>query len=140
MSTASTAEPQVRIPRSANPVPTSPRRPSRALPVPVYAAGALVLVAALIVGAKQVGWFATSGRVDGEGKAITLTTSSTGGDIKGWMTLQQVIDGFGVSKAELYAAFGIPASVSTDTGVGPLGEEVEGFDVPTLRAWIDARG
>lgn len=140
MSTDTSAVPMVRIPRSANPVPTPTRRVSRRVPAALYAAGSLMLITVLIAGAKQVGWFATSGRVDpATGQAITLTAESTGADLKGWMTIEQFLDAFGLDKAAFYAEFGLPADVPTSEKLGPLGEAVPGFELEQLRTWVDAR-
>ncbi len=130
---------QLRIPRSANPIPTTPRLQHRALPIPLYALGALALITGLLVLSTQLGWFVTSGKVDGTGNRITLTSSSSGADLKGWMTIQQVLDAFGVSKQEFYGAFGLPSDLATDEKLGPLGESVPGFALEDVRTWLDVR-
>ena len=141
MSTDTSSVPMVRVPRSAQPVPTPTRRASRPVPALLYAGGSLVLITALIAGAKQVGWFATSGRIDpATGQAITLTAASTGADLKGWMTIQQFLDAYNLDKATFYADFGLPAGIATSEKLGPLGEEVPGFELEQLRTWVDARG
>ena len=63
-------------------------------------------------------------------------------DVKGWMTVQQVLDAFPVTKAALYEHFGIPADTPTDATLSSLKEtgSLTGFDVPTLRTWLGERG
>jgi hypothetical protein len=46
-------------------------------------------------------------------------------DIKGWMTLQQVADGLGLSIDEVYQAGGIPADVSPDSALKDLEDVIE---------------
>ena len=129
--------PMLRIPRSADPIPTVQRVRSRVLPIPVYIATAAILIPALIAVGINAGWFVTTGRVDASGQAIELTSQSAGADIRGWMTLQQLLDGFGMSAAEFSAVF--PAAASADTSL-KLGELSEGgaFSLEDVRAWVDA--
>ena len=53
--------------------------------------------------AQALGFWTTSGR-----DAVDIT-KLTPADLKGWMTLQQVIDGLPISQAELYQVGGIPS-------------------------------
>ena len=53
--------------------------------------------------AQALGFWTTSGR-----DAVDVT-KLTPADLKGWMTLQQVIDGLPISQAELYQVAGIPS-------------------------------
>lgn len=46
-------------------------------------------------------------------------------DIKGWMTLQQVADGLGLSIEEVYQAGSIPAEVSPDSALKDLEDVIE---------------
>jgi hypothetical protein len=54
-------------------------------------------------------------------------------DLKGWMTLQQVIDGVGISQADLYRLANIPADLPTSTALKDLEPLVPDFEVSTLR-------
>jgi hypothetical protein len=134
--------PMVRIPKSANPIPTMPRRASRAISVPRYAGGALLLAVGLLLGAQQLGWYGTSGKgVGTEGGRVSLTAgTSIGLDVKGWMTVQDVLDAFPVTQDALYSQFAIPSGTPTDTGLGSLSEASDGsFDIPALREWLDSQ-
>ncbi len=132
-------QPMLRIPRSANPTPTATRLAHRRVPVRLYLGGAAAVIVGLLAASMQLGWFSTSGRVDADGQAVTLTASSTGADLKGWMTIQQVLDAYGITKADFYRTFAIPSDVATDATLGPLGESVPGFELTLVRTWIDAR-
>jgi len=94
-----------------------------------------LLVAALLgtaLVAQAAGLWSTSGR-----DAVDVTRM-TPADIKGWMTLQQVIDGVGVSQAELYALVDIPADLPTSTALKDMEALVPDFSVETLRENLTA--
>jgi hypothetical protein len=77
--------------------------------------------------AQAAGFWSTSGR-----DAIDME-SMTAADIKGWMTLQQVMDGLKVSKEELYAIGGVPLDAAPDTVLKDLEGLVPDFEISTLR-------
>jgi hypothetical protein len=77
--------------------------------------------------AQAAGFWSTSGRDS------TDLQNMTAADIKGWMTLQQVIDGMQISKEELYAVGGIPLDVPTETALKDLEGIVPDFEISTLR-------
>lgn len=137
MSSTHVDSPMVRIPRSAEPVPTTQRLREVGLPVPVFMATVALLVPLLIFGSIQLGWFGATGRVDAAtGQTIELTADSVGDDIRGWMTLDQVLDGFGLSRAELNAAFPTLAGVDSSLKMGEISEST-GLELDALRTWID---
>ncbi len=80
--------------------------------------------------AQATGFWSTSGRDSANLQDMTAA------DIKGWMTLQQVIDGLQVSKEELYAAANIPLDVPTSTALKDLEPLVPDFSVTALRAAV----
>ena len=153
--------PMLRIPRSAHPVPTTPRLRSAHMPVWAYALVIVAVFAGSIVVARDLGWFATTGRGStslgaaeapashaapgtgaGQGSGSEERVAPTAGaapeDVKGWMTVQQVLDAFPVTRAALYQRFGIPATTPTDTTLSTLKEagDLSGFDIPALRTWL----
>ncbi len=89
----------------------------------------IVIVALLstMLMAQAAGSWSTSGK-----DSVDLETL-TSADIKGWMTLQQVIDGMKISKEELYAAGNIPLDVPASTALKDLEPLVPDFSVTTLR-------
>ena len=94
-----------------------------------------LLLAALLgtaLVAQAAGLWSTSGRdtVD--------VTHMTPADIKGWMTLQQVIDGVGISQTDLYTLAGIPADVPTSIALKDMESLVPDFSVTTLRDQLTA--
>ena len=82
--------------------------------------------------AQAAGFWSTSGRDS------TDLQNMTAADIKGWMTLQQVIDGMQISKEELYAVGGIPLDVPTETALKDLEGVVPDFEISTLREQLAA--
>lgn len=149
-----TAIPMLRIPRSAHPAPTTPRLRSATVPILAYALAIVTIFAGSILLARDLGWFATTGRgaslsaaeargsAGGEGtesgEHVAPAAGAVPEDVKGWMTIQQVLDAFPVSKSALYERFGIPADTSTETSLSSLKESgaLSGFDVPSLRDWL----
>lgn len=99
----------------------------------------LAVIAALLgttLAAQAAGWWSTSGRSE------VAPGNLTPADLKGWMTLQQVIDGLGIAPDELYPLAGIPEEVPPDTALKDLEALVPGFEISTLRdkltAWAAA--
>lgn len=155
-----TATPMLRIPRSAHPAPTTPRLRSALMPVWAYALVIVAVFAGSILVGRDLGWFATIGRgttslgaaVAGSptasgsgagqgaesGERVAPTAGAVPEDVKGWMTVQQVLDAFPVTKAALYQRFGIPAATPTATTLSTLKEtgDLSGFDIPALRTWL----
>jgi hypothetical protein len=83
--------------------------------------------------AQGAGVWSTSGR-----SAATLQ-QLTPADIKGWMTLQQVIDGVGIPQTELYALVNVPPDVPTMTALKDLEGIVPGFEITVLRDALTAK-
>lgn len=92
--------------------------------VPVIVIGTLV---GTILIANIAGAWSVSGRTTVDMEKLTPA------DIKGWMTLQQVIDGIGISQEELYALMNIPADIAITTALKDLESIVPEFETSTLR-------
>lgn len=138
------AAPMLRIPRSAKPVPTNPRLESRQIPLLALAGAFVAMLAVLLVGANYAGWMATTGRGSGSGASTQQPaeqadpTGTDTAEIKGWMTLAQVLDAYPVTRSALYEQFKIPADTPTSTELRVVMEEIEGttLEVPALRTWL----
>lgn len=87
----------------------------------------------IILGAQQVGWWSTSGKVDGAGQALQPSAADAN-SIKGWMTLAQVSGAFDVPVPEILSAFNLPADTPASTPLKDL--ESDTFDIPALRTWL----
>ena len=77
--------------------------------------------------AQAAGFWSTSGK-----DSIDLE-NMTSADIKGWMTLQQVMDGLKISKEELYSVGGIPLDIPAEQALKDLEGVVPNFEISTLR-------
>jgi hypothetical protein len=95
----------------------------------------IVVIAALLGSvaiATAAGVWSTSGRTSVSMEQLKPE------DLKGWMTLQQVIDGVPIAKDELYALAGIPADVPVTAALKDLEELVPGFETSLLREALAA--
>jgi hypothetical protein len=82
--------------------------------------------------AQAAGFWSTSGKDSSD------LENMTSADIKGWMTLQQVMDGLQITKEELYAVGGIPLDIPTETALKDLEGSVPNFEISTLREKLAA--
>jgi hypothetical protein len=88
---------------------------------------ALVALLGTVLVAQATGNFATNGRTG------TDLTRLTPADLKGWMTLQDVMNGLGISQKDLYAAGNVPSTIPSTTALNKLEAQVAGFSVSSLR-------
>ncbi len=87
-----------------------------------------------VFGSQRLGLWSVSGRT-----SVNLATL-TADDLKGWMTLRQVMDGTGIPKAELYSLVNIPADMPDTTALKDMEKLVPNFETSTLRDAMKARG
>lgn len=132
-------QPMLRIPKSAHPTPTAAVRSSRRMPALAFAGIVLAMIAVVVVGTQAQVWFGTTGQMtSSSGERVVPAVGADTSQIKGWMSLQQVLDAYPVTQASLYAHFAIPAETATETTLSELKESgASSIDVPALRAWID---
>lgn len=137
--------PELAIPRGRRPVPTHTRLHTRRVPAAMYVVTLLVVPALVVVGFMSAGLWATTG-------STTLTTTHTGtssgensthaaaaspADVKGSMTVQQVVDAFPpMTAAQVLAAFGAPLDTPPSAQLKTLAESGGGMDLPALRTWL----
>ncbi|HQX10183.1 MAG TPA: hypothetical protein PKY66_07215 [Thermoflexales bacterium] len=74
------------------------------------------------------------------GRSAVNTANMTAADLKGWMTLTDVMTGIKISKPELYDLMKIPADVPETAALKDLEKIVPGFETSTLRDALTARG
>jgi hypothetical protein len=152
----STSPGTLRLPARARAVPTPTRVTTRRAPAVAVPLLAVLLGCGVVVAAQATGHWATTGRdatasstgtgtgtgsQDAAGSAAVAGTSATPAspdDVKGWMSLQQVLDArfAGVTEAGLRAQFAIPVTVGLETPLKELDGVVPGFDLPSLRDWL----
>lgn len=157
MTTARAVRPgSLRLPVRSRAVPTASRLVTRRAPAIAVPLLAVLLGGGVVVAAQASGHWATTGRdatatgtaagagpgsQDAAGTVAEAGTSAAPAspdDVKGWMTLQQVLDArfAGVTEAGLRARFAIPVTVGVETPLKDLDGAVPGFDLPSLRDWL----
>lgn len=94
---------------------------------------ALILMLGTVGIAQANGWWIVSGK-----EMVNVEQLTGGGDVKGWMTLQQVADGVDMDTATLYAQLGLSADIPPETALKDLEKIVEGFEVSVVRDVVDA--
>jgi len=134
------------IPAGRHPVPTQTRLHTRRIPVKMYVAALLLLPALVVAGFMSAGIWATTGKTvtaasasgsgDGGGNAVAPAAPA---DVKGSMTVQQVLDAFpAITAAQILAQFNAPPNTPTSTQLKDLVEASDGMDIPALRTWLEA--
>lgn len=93
---------------------------------------ALVLLLGTVGIAQAAGWWVVSGR-----EMVDLTQLTSGDEVKGWMTLQQVADGTEIETAALIAKLGLPADLPPETVLKDIEGIVEGFEITAVRTAVD---
>lgn len=139
--------PELSIPRGRRPVPTHTNLHTRHIPVAMYVA-ALILLPTLIVGGfMRAGLWASAeqsttaqaaraGMTSGEDGA-NVEAPTVAADVKGSMTVKQVVDAFPpITAAQILAKLGAPLGTPTSTQLKTLVEKGNSIDVPTLRTWL----
>jgi len=148
--TTSAPAEELTIPAGRHPVPTRTRLHTRRIPVKMYVAALLLLPALVVAGFMSAGLWATTGKTvtsataqagtgsgEGEGSAVAPAAPA---DVKGSMTLQQVLDAFpSVTAAQLLAQFNAPPSTPSSTQLKDLVESSDGMDIPALRTWLQTQ-
>ncbi len=86
-----------------------------------------ILLGSVIV-AQATGQWIVSGR-----ERIDVTNLTSSADVRGWMTLQQVADGFGIDQTELYRVMGIPADIPPETALKDIEKILPDFEVSEAR-------
>lgn len=93
---------------------------------------ALALLLGTVGVAQATGWWIVSGK-----EMVDVANLTSGADVKGWMTLQQVADGAGMEAAALYEKLGIPGEIPPETALKDLENVIEGFEVTNVRDVVD---
>jgi hypothetical protein len=132
------------IPVGRHPVPTQTRLHTRRVPVKMYVAALLLLPALVVACFMSAGIWATTGKtvtaaasVSGDGGGNTVAPAAPA-DVKGSMTVRQVLDAFpAITAPQILAQFNAPPNTPTSTQLKDLVEASDGMDIPTLRTWLE---
>lgn len=102
----------------------------------VFGVLALAIFMGTILTAQANGFWSISGKATASGEKI-VATGTNPDEIKGWMTLGEISQAYGVTMGELASKFGIPADTQPTTQVKEL--ESDTFSPELLRAWLKER-
>ena len=147
-----TTAPELALPRGRRAVPTQTRLHTRRIPVAMYIAALLPLPTLMVAGFRSAGLWAnaeTSATTQAGTQAGTPSGESGAGaaapaapaDVKGSMTVQQVVDAFPpITAAQILAKLGAPLNTPTSAQLKTLVEKGNSIDIPTLRTWLQEQG
>lgn len=93
----------------------------------------IVILLGTVGVAKATGQWIVSGK-----QLIDVTHLTSGADIKGWMTLQQVADGFGIEQEAFYRMLGIPGEVPPETALKEMETILPDFETSRVRDLVGA--
>jgi hypothetical protein len=143
---------ELTIPRARRAVPTQTRLHTRRIPVAMYVAALLLLPTLMVAGFMSAGLWANA-----ETSATTPTGTQAGtpsgesgtgaeapaepADVKGSMTVRQVVDAFPpITASQILAKLGAPLNTPTSAQLKTLVEKGNSIDIPTLRTWLQEQG
>lgn len=146
MTSPSTRSPlrELTIPRGSQPVPTHSRLHTRRVPVVLYVVVLLLVPGLVVAGFMSAGLWATTGKA-ATAQAAPKDQGGTGtvipadpADVKGSMTVRQVLDAFpSITAAQILAEFGAPPDTPLSTQLKELVEGGSGTDLPAIRLWLE---
>ena len=147
-----TTGPELTIPRGGRAVPTQTGLRTRRIPVAMYVAALLLLPTLMVAGFMSAGVWANAetsattqagpqaGTPSGDGSAGAEAPAAPA-DVKGSMTVQQVVDAFPpITAAQILGKLGAPLNTRTSTQLKTLVENGNSIDIPTLRTWLQEQG
>ena len=82
--------------------------------------------------AQVTGGWSVSGK-----QLLDVQKLSSGDDVRGWMTLQQLSDGFGIPQDTLYSLLGIPSDMPIETALKDMESVLPDFEVSAVREAIN---
>jgi len=144
--TASPAR-ELTIPRGRHPVPTQTNLHTRRVPVVMYVLALLMIPSLVVFGFMTAGLWATTGTSvttqvgtpaeDGGTDGGAPAAPADPADVKGSMTVQQVVDAFPtITAVQILTQFSAPLDTPTSTQLKDLVESSEGMDIPAVRVWL----
>ncbi len=83
--------------------------------------------------ARASGVWSVSGK-----QSINVEQMTTGADVRGWMTLEQLSSGYAIPQDDLYILLGIPAEIAPETALKDLEGVIPDFEISVVRERIDA--
>jgi hypothetical protein len=151
--TAAAPAAELTIPAGRHPVPTQTKLHTRRVPVAAYVLALLVIPAIVVAGFMSAGLWATTGKSvtsvtaqagtgsrEGAGNAVAPVAPVTPADVKGSMTVHQVVDAFPkITAAQILAQLKAPPNTPAATQLKELVEAGDDMDIPALRTWLQTQ-
>jgi hypothetical protein len=94
-----------------------------------------ILMAVALLGSVGVAQATGAWEVSGK-QEISLGVLTSSEEVRGWMTLQQVADGFGLTFEDLHARLNLPPDLPSETALKELEGLIPGFETTTVREVI----
>ena len=150
-SDATTSSQDLILPRGRHPVPTQTSLRTRRVPAVMYVLALLIIPSMVVFGFMSAGFWATTGtsitaqsdtpsKEGGTGTGTGTAAPADPADVKGSMTVQQVVDAFPtITAAEVLTQFSAPLDTPTSTQLKDLVESSGGTDIPAVRVWLAVR-
>ena len=120
---------------SARAVPTNNKWRSWKVNIFVYMVIGLVFFVGSCQVAHLAGWWNTSGKVSVTGENITATGTNPD-EIRGFMTIQEVLTAYKVTWEEFSKKFNLPADTALSAPLNTLEKVSPDFSVTKLRDWL----
>jgi hypothetical protein len=98
----------------------------------------LILFFGSCEGAQVAGWWNTSGKVSITGETIKATGANPA-EIRGLMTIQEVLTAYNVTREEFYKKFNLPPDTELTSPLNTLEKKSADFSVTKLRDWLIER-
>ncbi len=119
-------------------IPTHNRWRSLRLSGLVFGLLGLTLILGTVQVSQVMGVWSTSGKSISSGQKIMPKGENTE-ELKGWMTIQDVLTAYGLTKEEMYARFSIPDTVPVTAQLKEIEAQAPTFSVGALRSWLNER-
>jgi hypothetical protein len=119
-------------------VPTHNRWRSLNVNIYLFTLIGLLLFLGTCQASQSMGWWSTSGKITSTGEKVTATGTDPA-EIKGWMTIKEVLAAYKIPWEEFSKQFNIPPGTSLDSPLSSLEALAPGFSVTNLRTWITER-
>ncbi len=87
----------------------------------------IIILAMLLIGigiAKETELWQVSGKLQADGSKVAITGQDVD-EIKGWMTLDEVIKGYGLDKNEIYETFHLPSDLPVTTELKDIAAQTD---------------
>jgi len=94
-----------------------------------------ILILSILLGgiglAQSAGIWSVSGKVTSDGSKIAVTGKDVN-EIKGWMTLEEVINGYGLDQEEIYQTFNLSTDLAVSTALKDIAAQTDEALSPTI--------